>query len=368
MKVFASVLLAATTVGMVVAANHVAPLAFRGGERRLADNEFDYMKVYYNPSGPTCWLKYQVTGYDEVRVDFDEDEIDVGYKKMTCTTTKSSGLGGVSLPLEEDLPLDDATWVTEAVMDADVRWQKDSKKLEVAIKRFRDWDARYDPSKTRPCVLTYNYKQEDRTTIEFSKSEVSVQGNKVTCKTDDLDGKLPTDKGLREFDKHLPNDEVEWVGSEVKDARVTWEKGDPLKLVIERDRKEPIGREAFEDLRLEYNDFDREVTFTYKPECDGETYELFFGENHVTEEGTTVTFGPICEEAPDCLDLPIEFVFKVREVTWATRCDSGDDEKEVVVTNATFTWSDTCGTEYRRGTRQLGRKGRARGDVRRKGR
>lgn len=385
MMLFTSILLAAATAS-TTAGSYEAPFGgVRGVERLLGhdhhpptdpstdtDTEFDYFKVYYDPHDKECWLEYKVTGHhDEVRVDFDahHDEIEEDHDKVTCTKIKEH-TNGVSLPLEEDVPLDHATWVSEVVRAAYVTWSDHSKELQVKIKRFSQWEAGYDPHEHRPCWLKYNYGHDhgDRTKIEFRESEVSVHGDVVTCKTDDLDGKLP--HGLTKLEKDIPNHNVEWVGNEVEDADVTWEEGHSLKLEIERERAY-TGREAFDDLRLVFDDLEQVVVFTYRLKGEHKEHELVYeGEEQVTEDGLTVMFESMCDEAPEGLDLPVKLDFEIDEVTWGTRCDRHDTEKTIVVESASFTWFDKCDShdDGHHMRRLQGDSGRTEGDITAKGR
>jgi len=234
----ASFILAALGVTL---ATDVSPL-LRKGERRLENNDFRTIKIHYDPSGPTCSLKYRIDGkdddgnsYDEVKVTFKASQIEDpkgSSYRMACTIGEKKPKEGLKLPFKEDLELSDAEWVGEVVLDADVRWGvadygQEKYELEVALKRVRDWGVKCDPNGSTVCLLTYNYKKRDADATEVGFKDCQFSGDKVTCTVKDFDDFPP---GLDKVDKDITK-VAEWESSKVKDANVKWD-GDDLKLTM----------------------------------------------------------------------------------------------------------------------------------------
>jgi hypothetical protein len=167
------------------------PLLRGQHERALADNDFDYLKIYYDPkakSGEKCLVKYRIDGEDDVEIYFDNDEIDEDGDKVVCKK-KMEKKGGVDLPVNEDLDLDDATWKGEVPRDADVRWKKqdgdDTPTLYAQIKKVTKWEAKYDPDggEDEKCYLQYKYKSDETTKFYFKDKYVKERSDsKVVCR------------------------------------------------------------------------------------------------------------------------------------------------------------------------------------------
>lgn len=164
----------------------------RGAEesRALRDIDFDQLEVYYDPKAgkdKKCYVLYEVNGYDEVKVFFDDDQINEDGDKVVCKKKKEEE-EGAGPTFEADVDLDDATWKGEVPRDADVRWYKDDKDrptLLVQIKKFTDWEAYYDEDgdDDKKCYLQYKYKKNDITKVYFRDSNVSERTeDRVVCK------------------------------------------------------------------------------------------------------------------------------------------------------------------------------------------
>lgn len=324
-------------------------------ERFLGGNKFKILKAYFDPKSEECWFRYKIYGCSKDTVELGDVEEDGD--TVTCTrTVRPKDSTGVKLPVDKSIKLSDAMWVNEVAKSAEVTWTK-KKKLTVKMEKFTGWQAFYDPSKEK-CTLEYKFKS---TTTKIVFPDIEEDGNEVTCTKKKIDrDDLPIEDGLDDIDKKISNKNVEWVRSVVeKDAQITWEKGRPMKLHIERKPK-PTDRDDFEDLALTYDEDGDEVVFEYEI-VDGDSGKLTFEGDEVDRDGRTVKFEK-CAEPPD-LALPWKITFKESEVNWDTTCACTPDVDE-----AFFTWEEDSKCAGEGGDRrQLRRRARARGNIKLEG-
>jgi len=359
-------------------ASYVSPV-FRGSERLLANDDpkrfpVETLKAEYDPTTGEGWLKYKMPDKDEVKIVFDDCKLEGEKDKKTrCIKEEQEPPEEATLPIENlNFPVKDAEWVGEVLRDFDMTWK--NKRLDVDFKRFTDWDAEYDPTGDPKCWLKYEYS--DTRGVETIKFPVVEQtGDEVTCTLQDFDSSLyPAQKGLNKINKKITS-VAEWADRRVKDAMVTWEKGDPLVLFIESEASQGpgTGRDDFEYLSIEYDELMRKVLFEYELKGEGEeSGEIeFSGDEEVTvlEDGLNVTFEK-CASASDGISFPVDIKFKISEAKWFVRCDSDEAERSVVVKEASLMWTEdsSCETDNRRARRQLRKRGRAKGNIKADGR
>lgn len=207
--------------------------------RSLLGNELEKIKAFYDPNGPTCWLKYQVKGNEQVKVTFSESQIKETAHNVTCSKSSKDPKNGLKLPLKEDID-DYTTWVGEDVFDADVRWGlKGNKRLELTIKRSSasggtvQWKATYksrEPQDNDFCWLQYKVGDKDWETIRFKSDEIFNMGDEVACRRSKVEAKnglkLPVEEDIDKY--------AEWSGEKVKDADVRWKENGDVELAIKK--------------------------------------------------------------------------------------------------------------------------------------
>lgn len=213
--------------------------------------------------------------------------------KVTRRKADAKPEGDMGLPVEQGLVLHDALWAKEIVRGADVEWAKGDD-LEASAKKLCSWKAKHDPNEKK-CSLEHKFKTDETKRIDFSESQISESGNAATCKLKGADDKLPVPEGLDELEKDTLNE-----GYEVINAKVTWEKGGPLALLVKSSHSsstlEAADEGNFVDLELTCDNLKGVVTFVCK--LDGrKEHDLWLSGDKVKEGGLGIEFSG-CREQP----------------------------------------------------------------------